>query len=121
MIGRLLKNDYKDIPKKSPKKNFQKSLKNVIKRKKTSFPKKASKKSSKKVLKRKKNKQYIVTHRHASLNFFGQFFAPAPPQHRCQKIEKNNPVYRREEFINFLCDIRGVLVVCVFVQTSNFV
>ena len=70
MIGRLLKNGYKELQKTLPKIFFKKSLKNMKKKeKKISFPKKAcQKKSLKKVLQRKKNKPYIVTHWHASLN-----------------------------------------------------
>ena len=66
MIGSLLKKGYKDLPKKSPKKNFSKINKKFIEQKKTIyFLKKACQKySSKKVLKRKKN----INQKKASFN-----------------------------------------------------
>ncbi len=47
MIGRLLKNGYKELPKNTLKKIFEKRLKNMKKKeKKISFPKKACQKKS---------------------------------------------------------------------------
>ena len=73
MIGRLLKNGYKELPKNTPKKHlkiFEKSLKNMKKKKKKYFP--FQKRHVKKSLKTKKSKPYIVSRWGASLNLINK-------------------------------------------------